>query len=69
MNDDVWQLEQDRLLNDAKQKAIKAQQVSKAKSAAVLPKSATPSGTVVSGEKKDRRALLAEQLGEATSRF
>jgi hypothetical protein len=69
MNDDVWQLEQERLLNDVKQKAIKAQQVSKAKSAAVLPKSATPSGTVVSGEKKDRRALIAEQLGEATSRF
>lgn len=69
MNDDVWQLEQDRLLNTAKQQAIKAQQVAKAKSAAVLPKSATPSGTVVSGEKKDRRSLLAEQLGEMTSRL
>ena len=69
MNDDVWSLEQERLLNDAKQKAIKAQQVIKAKSAAVLPKSTTPSGSVVSGEKKDRRALIAEQLGEATNRL
>lgn len=69
MNDDVWQLEQDRLLNTAKQQALKAQQVAKAKSAAVLPKSTTPSGTVVSGEKKDRRSLLAEQLGEMTSRL
>ena len=69
MNDDVWQLEQDRLLNTAKQQAIKAQQVAKAKSAAVLPKSTTPSGTVVSGEKKDRRSLLAEQLGEMTNRL
>ena len=69
MNDDVWSLEQERLLNDAKQKAIKAQQVAKAKSAAVLPKSTTPSGSVVSGEKKDRRALIAEQLGEATNRL
>ena len=69
MNDEVWSKEQDRLLNTAKQQAIKAQQVAKAKSAAVLPKSATPSGTVVSGEKKDRRALLAEQLGEATNRL
>ena len=69
MNDEVWSLEQERLLNDAKQKALKAQQVAKAKSAAVLPKSTTPSGSVVSGEKKDRRALLAEQLGEATNRL
>ena len=69
MNDDVWSLEQERLLKDAKQQAIKAQQVTKAKSAAVLPKSATPSGTVVSGEKKDRRALLAEQMGEMTNRL
>ena len=69
MNDEVWGLEQERLLKTAKQQAIKAQQVAKAKSAAVLPKSATPSGTVVSGEKKDRRALIAEQLGEATNRL
>lgn len=69
MNDEVWSKEQDKLLNTAKQQAIKAQQVAKAKSAAVLPKSATPSGTVVSGEKKDRKALLAERFGEVTNRL
>jgi hypothetical protein len=69
MNDDVWSLEQERLLADAKQKAIKAQQVQKAKAAAVSPKSVTPSGKVSEpGDKKDRRSLLSEQLGEAMSR-
>jgi hypothetical protein len=69
MNDDVWALEQDRLLKDAKQSAIKAQQVQRAKAAAVSPKSVTPSGKVSDpGDKKDRRALLSEQLGEAMSR-
>jgi len=69
MNDDVWAIEQDRLLKDAKQQAIKAQQVAKAKAAAVSPKSVTPSGKVAEpGDKKDRRSLLADQLGEAMSR-
>jgi len=69
MNDDVWALEQDRLLKDAKQSAIKAQQVAKAKAAAVSPKSTTPSGKVSNPEdKKDRRSLIADQLGEAMSR-
>jgi hypothetical protein len=69
MNDDVWELEQDRLLKDAKQSAIKAQQVQKAKAAAVSPKSTTPSGKVANSEdKKDRRSLISEQLGEAMSR-
>lgn len=69
MNDDVWSLEQERLLRDAKQSAIKAQQVAKAKAAAVSPKSVTPSGKVTdSGDKKDRRSLISEQLGEAMSR-
>jgi hypothetical protein len=69
MNDDVWALEQDRLLKDAKQSAIKAQQVSKAKAAAVSPRSVTPSGKVAdTGDKKDRRSLIAEQLGDAMSR-
>jgi hypothetical protein len=69
MNDDVWALEQDRLLKDAKQTAIKAQQVAKAKAAAVSPKSTTPSGKVSNPEdKKDRRSLIADQLGEAMSR-
>jgi hypothetical protein len=69
MNDDVWELEQERLLNTAKQQASKAQQVAKAKAAAVSPKSVTPSGRVAEpGDKKDRRSILAEQMGEAMSR-
>jgi hypothetical protein len=69
MNDDVWALEQDRLLKEAKQSAVKAQQVQKAKAAAVSPRSVTPSGKVNDGaDKKDRRSLLSEQLGEAMSR-
>ena len=69
MNDDVWALEQDKLLKDAKQTAIKAQQVAKAKAAAVSPKSVTPSGKVAEpGDKKDRRSIISEQLGEAMSR-
>jgi hypothetical protein len=69
MNDDVWALEQDRLLKEARQSTLKAQQVAKAKAAAVSPKSTTPSGKVSNPEdKKDRRSLIAEQLGEAMSR-
>ena len=63
MNDDVWALEQDKLLKDAKQATLKAQQVAKAKAAAVSPKSTTPSGRVTDpSDKKDRRSLLAEQI-------
>jgi hypothetical protein len=69
MNDDVWSLEQERLLSSAKQQASKAQQVAKAKAAAVSPKSVTPSGKVTEpGDKKDRRSIIAEQMGEALSR-
>jgi len=68
MNDEVWALEQDKLLRDAKQTAAKSQQVAKAKAAAVSPKSVTPSGRVAEpGDKKDRRSLIAEQLGTAMS--
>jgi len=69
LNDDVWAIEQDRLLKNAQKQASKASQVAKAKAAAVSPRSVTPSGKVTdSGDKKDRRALLSEQLGEAMSR-
>jgi hypothetical protein len=68
MNDDVWALEQERLLAAAKQTSNKAQQVAKAKTVAVSPKSSTPRGTVSTTEKKDRRSLIAEQMGEAMSR-
>lgn len=69
MNDDVWAKEQERLLSSAKQNLEKAQQVKKAKAAAVSPKSVTPSGSINTTEKKDRRSLIAEQLGEMTSRL
>jgi len=65
LNDEAWKLEQDRLLKTANQQASKAQQVAKAKATAVSPKSATPSGAVSTVDKKDRRSLLAEQLGQA----
>ena len=69
LNDEVWAIEQDRLLKTAQKQASKAQQVAKAKAAAVSPRSVTPSGKVTdSGDKKDRRSLLSEQLGEAMSR-
>jgi len=68
MNDDVWALEQERLLTSAKQASSKAQQVAKAKTVAVSPKSSTPRGTVATTDKKDRRALLSEQLSEAMAR-
>jgi hypothetical protein len=65
LNDDVWSKEQERLLNSANKQASKAQQVAKAKAAAVSPRSVTPNGQVASGDKKDRRSLIAEQLGSA----
>ena len=68
MNDDVWALEQERLLATAKQASNKAQQVAKAKTVAVSPKSSTPRGTVNTTEKKDRRSIIADQLGEAMAR-
>ena len=68
MNDEVWALEQERLLSSAKQTSSKAQQVAKAKTVAVSPKSSTPRGSVNTTEKKDRRSLIADQLGEAMSR-
>jgi hypothetical protein len=69
LNDDVFAIEQDKLLKNAQKQTSKATQVAKAKAAAVSPKSVTPSGKVAdTGDKKDRRALIAEQLGDAMSR-
>ena len=69
LNDEVWAIEQEKLLKSAQKQASKATQVAKAKAAAVSPKSVTPSGKVAEpGDKKDRRSLIAEQLGEAMSR-
>ena len=65
MNDEVFKLEQERLLAQVKKEASKAQQVAKAKAAAVSPKSVTPSGVGNKADGKDRRSIIAAQLGEA----
>lgn len=63
LNDEVWAIEQDKLLKSAQKQASKAQQVAKAKAAAVSPRSVTPSGKVADPtDKKDRRSILAEQI-------
>ena len=65
MNDEAYKLETDRLLRTTSTQASKAQQVAKAKATAVSPRSSTPSGQVSKGDAKDRRSLIAEQLGQA----
>jgi len=64
-NNDVWQRKQENLLADARDKAIKAQQVQKAKAASVSVKSVTPSGKINAPATKDRRSTLSELVGEA----
>ena len=68
MNDEVFKLEQERLLDQVKKEASKAQQVAKAKAAAVSPKSVTPSGVANKVDSKDRRSLIAAQMGEMGGR-
>lgn len=70
LNDDVWQQEQDKLLSNAKQEALKQAQIKKAKSAAVSVKSTTPSGKTNDGvDTKDRRAVIGSAFDNiATSR-
>ena len=65
MNDEAYKLETDKLLRTTGNQASKAQQVAKAKATAVSPRSSTPSGQVSKGDAKDRRSLLAEQIGQA----
>jgi len=67
LNDEVWAVEQERLLSSAKKQASQAQQVAKAKATAVSPKSVTPNGTQAKVEAKDRRSLLMAQMTEAES--
>ncbi len=67
INDEVYKLEQDRLLKSAGTQASKAQQVAKAKATAVSPKSVTPSGQVSKTDAKDRRSMLMAQIAEAES--
>jgi hypothetical protein len=65
MNDEAYKLETDKLLKSTSSQASKAQQVARAKATAISPRSVTPSGQVSKGDAKDRRSLLAEQLGQA----
>jgi len=65
MNDEAYKLETEKLLRTTSTQASKAQQVAKAKATAVSPRSSTPSGQVSKGDAKDRRSLLADQIGQA----
>ena len=67
LNDEVWAMEQERLLTDARKQASKASQVARAKATAVSPKSVTPSGTQAKVDAKDRRSLLMAGLAEVES--
>ena len=68
LNDSVWAKEQDRLLNQVKEQASKAQVVAKAKAKAVSPRSVTPNTLVATSDKKDRKSILEAQLSEMNSR-
>lgn len=67
VNAEVRAKKQEKLLADATEKALKAQQVQKAKAASVSVKSVTPSGKINAPATKDRRSLLSDAIGEALS--
>ena len=57
-------------ITQAKSKqVVKKQQVAQAKAKAVSPRSVTPSGLVAASDKKDRRSVLAQNMGELNDRF
>ena len=62
---EVRELEVQKLAKKANPQASQAQKVAKAKAAAVSPKSVTPNGSVGVSDKKDRRSILADQIGQA----
>jgi hypothetical protein len=62
---EVRELEVQKLAKKAAPQASQAQKVAKAKAAAVSPKSVTPNGSVGVSDKKDRRSILADQIGQA----
>lgn len=64
MQDDVWQMEQERLLNAAKSEASKTQQVTKAKAAAVSLKTSTPRVQANAKSETDRRTALESAFDE-----
>lgn len=59
---EVREQELKKLTQPAQTQAANVQRVQKAKAAAVSPKSVTPNGSVTTGEKKDRRSMLEEQI-------
>jgi hypothetical protein len=62
---EVRELEVQRLVKKTSPQVSNAQKIAKAKAAAVSPKSVTPNGSVGVSDKKDRRSILADQLGQA----
>ena len=64
LQDDVWELERERLLKQASTQS-QAQRVAKAKLTALSPKSVTPSGISTTVDKKDRRSVIEEQLNQS----
>ena len=60
--------ERERLLSQVKKESSKAQQVAKAKAAAVSLKSVTPSGVVNKVDTKDRRSVIAANWGDMDGR-
>ena len=62
---EVRELELQRLVKKTAPGASNAQKIAKAKAAAVSPKSVTPNGSVGVSDKKDRRSILADQIGQA----
>jgi hypothetical protein len=69
LNDDIWQKQEEKLLQAKTQKIVKQQQVAKAKAKAVSPKSVTPNGLVAASDKKDRRSVLMENMGNLNDRY
>ena len=64
LQDDVWELERERLLKQSSTQS-QAQRVAKAKSTALSPRSVTPSGLSSTVDKKDRRSVIEEQLNQS----
>lgn len=64
LQDDVWELERERLLKQGSTQT-QAQRVAKAKSTALSPRSVTPSGLSSTVDKKDRRSVIEEQLNQS----
>lgn len=69
LNDDVWQKQEERLLQAKTKQVAKQQQVAKAKAKAVSPRSVTPNNVVATSDKKDRRSALSEAMGNLSDRY